>query len=147
DPAERKRLGDELGILLAPAPTPEAYDRAKEASDTVVAMLASLIAQKTDQPADDLVSGLVAARDDEGRLSQEELLATIFQLIIAGHDTTTSLIGNGVVALLRHPDQLALLHADPSLIPAAIEELMRYDSPVPHATFRFAAEDVEIGGT
>jgi cytochrome P450 len=145
-PDERQRLGDELQILLAPAPTPELYERAKQASDAVISMLTALVAQKTAEPEDDLVSALVTARDEEGRLTHEELLATIFQLIIAGHDTTTSLIGNGMVALLRHPDQLARLHADPSLIPAAIEELLRYDSPVPHATFRFAAEDVEIGG-
>jgi cytochrome P450 len=73
-------------------------------------------------------------------------LSTIFQLIVAGHDTTTSLIGNSVVALLRHPDQLAALRADPTKIPAAIEEVLRYDAPVPYSTFRYAIESVAIAG-
>src|SRR4029453_12232904 len=77
---------------------------------------------------------------------RKELLSTILQLILAGHDTTTSLIGNSVVALLRHPDALAALRSDPSKILAAIEELIRYDAPVPHATFRYAPEPIELGG-
>src|SRR5262249_10880856 len=67
-------------------------------------------------------------------------------LIVAGHDTTASLIGNSVVALLRHPDDLEELHADPAKLPTAIEELMRFDAPVPHATFRYAREAIELGG-
>ena len=77
------------------------------------------------------------------RLDHGELLSTLFQLIVAGHDTTTSLIGNGVVALLRNPDQLALVQADPTACPAAGRGALRYDAPVPHSTFRYAAEDVE----
>lgn len=65
---------------------------------------------------------------------------------MAGHDTTTTVIGNSVVALLRNPDQLARLRADPGKIPAAVEELLRYDAPVPHSTFRYATEPVPIGG-
>jgi Cytochrome P450/Protein of unknown function (DUF1059) len=68
-------------------------------------------------------------------------------LIVAGHDTTTSLIGNGVVSLLRHPGQLELLRAEPDRLAAAVEELLRYDAPVPHSTFRYATEPVAIGGT
>jgi cytochrome P450 len=143
---DRDRLGHGLITLLSPTPTPEAWDRAKAASDQVVAMLGALVAEKRAHPADDLVSALVDARDAEGGLDEAELLSTIFQLIVAGHDTTTSLIGNGLVALLRHPDQLAALRADPALLPSAIEELLRFDAPVPHATFRFAAEAVELGG-
>jgi cytochrome P450 len=89
---------------------------------------------------------LISARDGDERLNQQELLSTIFQLIVAGHDTTTSLIGNSVVALLRHPDQLAALQSHPDRIPAAVEEVLRYDAPVPHSTFRYAVEPVEIGG-
>ena len=70
-------------------------------------MLDALVATKQTEPGDDLVSALIAARDGDERLNQQELLSTIFQLIVAGHDTTTSLIGNSVVALLRHPEQLA----------------------------------------
>jgi cytochrome P450 len=146
DPADRTRLGGGLIELLSPTPTSEAYDRAKQASDLVVGMLAALVAEKRARPADDLVSALVEARDEEGGLDEAELMSTIFQLIVAGHDTTTSLIGNGLVALLRHPDQLAALRADPNALHDAIEELLRFDAPVPHATFRFAAEDVELAG-
>ena len=73
-------------------------------------------------------------------------MSTIFQLIIAGHDTTSSLIGNAVVAFLTHPDQLAQLRADPSLMAGAVEEVIRYDAPVPHSTFRYAPEAIEMGG-
>ena len=73
------------------------------------------------------------------------MLSTIFQLVVAGHDTTTSLIGNGTVALLRHPEQRDALVADPGLVPRAVEEILRWDAPVPHSTFRYATEDVRIG--
>src|SRR5207247_5538923 len=130
------------------SPRPRARRRtsARSASDAVVGYLRALVETKQATPADDLVSGLITARDGDHRLSQQELLSTILQLIIAGHDTTTSLIGNATVALLRNPDQLAAVGADPSLLPAAIEELLRYDAPVPHSTFRYARAPVELGG-
>src|SRR5207248_1428231 len=142
---DRARLGRELQALLAPAPTPETYARAKAASDEVVAMLTELVEAKAKEPGDDLVSALIESRDGDARLDQQELLSTIFQLIVAGHDTTASLIGNSVVALLRDPEQLAELRADPSKIAAAVEEFLRYDAPVPHSTFRYATEPVELG--
>ena len=103
-------------------------------------------ARRARGPGDDLVSALISARDGDERLSTQELLSTIFQLIVAGHDTTASLIGNSVVALLRRPDQLNRLRSDPTRIPAAIEELLRYDAPVPHSTFRYAVAPIDIGG-
>ncbi len=112
----------------------------------VVAMLTALVEAKQDAPGDDLVSALISARDGDEHLSTQELLSTIFQLIVAGHDTTASLIGNSVVALFRNPDQLASLRQDPRKLAAAVEELLRYDAPVPHSTFRYAVEQVEIGG-
>ena len=142
---ERDALGRGLAGMLVQTSTPAQYARAKEASDGVVAMLGELVRTKQQQPGDDLVSGLINARDGEERLDNQELLSTIFQLIVAGHDTTTSLIGNGVVALLRNPDQLAQLRNDSASIAAAVEELLRYDAPVPHATFRYAIEPVTIG--
>ena len=75
------------------------------------------------------------------------MLSTIFQLVVAGHDTTTSLIGNGTVALLLHPEQRDALVADPALVPRAIEEILRWDAPVPHSTFRYSTQDVALGGT
>ena len=144
---DRPALGRELTALLSPTSTAEEYDRAKAASDAVVAMLGQLVESKRDAPGDDLVTALLEARDGEERLTHQELLSTIFQLIVAGHDTTTSLIGNSVTALLRHPDQLSLLRDDPDRIAAAVEEFLRYDAPVPHSTFRYAVEPVDIGGT
>jgi len=90
---------------------------------------------------------LVRAADHGGALSEQEMLSTIFQLVVAGHDTTTSLIGNGTVALLLHPQQRDRLLADPALMPHAIEEILRWDAPVPHSTFRYATQDVAFGGT
>jgi cytochrome P450 len=144
--SQREQFGRELTVLLAPTGSPEAYARAKDASDAVVEMLNLLVEAKQDAPGDDLVSALISARDGDERLDQPELLSTIFQLIVAGHDTTASLIGNAVVALLRNPDQLAEVRADPGKIATAVEELLRYDAPVPHSTFRYARETVEIGG-
>jgi cytochrome P450 len=142
---QREPFGRALTTLLGPTSNAEEYEVARRASDAVVAMLTDLVETKQEHPDDALVSGLIAARDGEERLNQQELLSTIFQLIVAGHDTTTSLIGNSVVALLGNPDRLAELREDPASIGPALEELLRYDSPVPHATFRYAAEPVELG--
>jgi cytochrome P450 len=143
---ERTSLGQGLTGMLVPTPSAEEYSRAKEASDAVVAILEALVDAKSANPGEDLVSGLIKVRDGEERLTRQELHSTIFQLIVAGHDTTTSLIGNSVVALLRHPDQLADLRQNPDKIAVAVEECMRFDAPVPHATFRYAVEPVELGG-
>jgi cytochrome P450 len=117
---------------------------AAEASAKIVAYLGELVAAKRRRPAGDLVSVLVAAEDDA--LTTQELLSTLFQLVVAGQDTTASLIGNGVVALLDHPGALRALLADPGQLPAAIDELIRFTAPVPHATFRVTAEPVSLGG-
>jgi cytochrome P450 len=113
--------------------------------------LADLIAAKraeTGRPGGDMLSALIAARDaDAGRLSEPELHGTALLLLIAGHETTVNLIGNGALALLRHPRQLAALRRDPSLLPEAIEELLRFDGPLETATVRVATEDVTIGDT
>lgn len=143
---ERAPFGRALTQLLAPTATAEEYERAKQASDTVVELLRALVEEKQDAPDDALVSALISARDGDEKLDHDELMSTIFQLIVAGHDTTASLIGNSVVALLLHPEQLARVRADAALIPNAVEELLRYDAPVPHATFRYALEPMDIGG-
>lgn len=143
--ADRPRLHGWFQALFRPwagNPPPEAV----AASDGIVAYLGDLVDAKRTAPEDDLVSMLVSATEDDESLTREELLSSLFQLIVAGHDTTTSLIGNGVVALLDHPDQLARLCADVSLMPAAVEELLRYSSAVPHATFRVTTTDVELDG-
>jgi len=95
---------------------------------------------------DDLLTALFNAEEEQGsRLSREELVANAMLLLFAGHETTTNLIGNGLLALLRHPDQLQLLRDEPARLPDAIEEMMRYDSPV-LVVWRLAAEDIELGG-
>lgn len=94
----------------------------------------------------DLISALVQAGEAGDRLSEDELLAMVFILIVAGHETTVNLIGSGMLALLENPDQLALLRQDPALIKNAIEELLRYVSPVETATERYAREDVTLHG-
>jgi cytochrome P450 len=116
------------------------------ASDSIVAYLHHLVATHRETPSDDLVGVLVTASDDDERLNEQELLSSLFQLIVAGTDTTTSLIGNIVVALLDHPDQLQLLAEKPERMPAAIEEFIRYSAPVPHATFRVSTEPVDLDG-
>ena len=116
------------------------------ASDSIVAYLHHLVATHRQTPCDDLVGVLVTAVDADERLTEQELLSSLFQLIVAGTDTTTSLIGNGIVALLDHPGQLHLLADEPQRVPAAIEEIMRYSAPVPHATFRVSTEPVELDG-
>ncbi|GAA2339421.1 cytochrome P450 [Streptomyces kunmingensis] len=111
------------------------------------AFLRELVEDKRRRPGDDLMSALVAARDeDDGRLSEEELAATAALLVIAGHETTVNLLGNALLALLTHPDQLRLLREDPALLPTAIEEFLRYDTSVERTTNRYAAEDLELGG-
>src|SRR5690349_14244618 len=114
-------------------------------ADELITMWTALIADKRRQPGTDLTSALIEATDDGERLSETELLATLTLLIIAGHDTTVNLIANGVLALLRNPSQLAALRADPTLMPTAVEELLRFDSPVNITTIRFSTEAIRVG--
>jgi len=107
--------------------------------------LRGIIAERRKAPRDDLISGMIEAQEERDALSDVELVATSNLLLLAGHETTTNLIGNGTLALLRHPAELARLRADRALLPGAIEELLRYDSPV-QATVRVATQDVEVGG-
>src|SRR5690606_100337 len=140
--ADRADLGRWIRTLLAPGQGPEAV----AASDAVVGYLCALLELKRAEPGEDLVTDLVVAARD-GALTQQEMLSTIFQLIVAGHDTTTSLIGNATVALLRHPAQRDARVADPELAPRVGEEAMRGDAPVPHATFRYTTHAARIRDT
>lgn len=129
--------------VLVSAAAPEEIE---DASTRMAKFLQELIVAKRAEPADDLLSDLVHASDEGDSLSGAELVSMAFLLLLAGHETTVNLIGNGVLALLRNPDQLAALRADPSLLPGAIEEFLRYDGPVNIATLRFTTEAVEVGG-
>jgi len=109
------------------------------------AYLGDVIAARRREPRDDLISAMVLAQEEHDALSDGELLATSNLLLIAGHETTTNLIGNGLLALLREPQELARLRGDMALLPTAIEELLRYDGPV-QSTVRVVTEDVDLGG-
>jgi cytochrome P450 len=108
--------------------------------------IVELVAEKRENPQDDLISQLIQAETEGDRLSEPELLSMVGLLIFAGHETTSNLIGIGTLVLLDNPEQLAKLKADMSLIPSAVEELLRLNGPVLMPAPRFAAEDIEIGG-
>ncbi len=108
--------------------------------------LASGTALTNPGPADDMVSALIEAHDSGDSLDERELIAMLWLLLIAGHETTTNLIASGTLALLTNPAELKRLRSDPSLLPGAVEELLRYVNPLNHATDRFTLEPVEIGG-
>jgi cytochrome P450 len=133
------------------AVTVAAYDERAEhqrLERALAAYFTELIAAKRAEPGDDLVSALVVARDNAGAadgLTGNELLSTVFLLVMAGFDTTVNLIASGTLALLTHPEQMTRLRQDPSLLPAAVEELLRFTSPVNHANDRFTTEDVPVG--
>jgi cytochrome P450 len=109
--------------------------------------LTELFERKRLAPADDMISRLVHAEEDGDVLGEDEVLATVFLMFLAGHVTTVNLVGNGVVALLTHPGQLAKLKADPGLAKGVVEETLRYWGPVDFIGRRIAREDVEVGGT
>nr|QLG04877.1 PulP [Streptomyces sp.] len=121
-------------------------ERLAEAAPALLGYLDELVASKRTNPSEDLLTDLVHASDGDDKLSAQELVSMAFLLLVAGHETTVNLIGNGVLALLRHPDQLAALRADRSLLPGAIEEFLRYEGPVNTASLRFTTEPVELGG-
>ncbi|MFF1323788.1 cytochrome P450 [Streptomyces sp. PAN_FS17] len=130
--------------LVAPDPS-----RPQDAKAAVVAMLGffgELLADKREEPADDLLSDLIAVRDEGDRLSEDELMSLAFLILFAGYENTVQLIGNAVLALLRHPEQLDALRADPKRIAAAVEEFHRFEGPALLAIRRFPTEDMTIGG-
>jgi cytochrome P450 len=110
-------------------------------------MFERLAEQRRREPDDRLITALVQARDDDDRLDETELQAMILLLLLAGHDTTSNLIGTATVALLENPDQLDRLRNEPDLIDTAVEELLRYTTPVPCGAPRFVLEDIEMSGT
>lgn len=121
-------------------------DESATAAAAMVGYLRKLVAVKRADPADDLLSALVAVREGDDRLSEDELTSMGFLLLVAGYETTVNLLGNGVYALLTNPEQLAALRAEPRLLSAAVEELLRFDGPLQMATFRLTSEPVQIGG-
>ncbi len=141
----RAPLAADLNALLRPLETEEHMAEARAASTHLAATFAEIIDGKSAQPGDDLLSDLVAA-EATGELDRVELQSTAFNLIVAGHETTTNLIGATVRALFLRPELRPLL-ADPATVAEVLEELIRHDGPAQHATFRYAVEDVQLGGT
>jgi len=116
------------------------------AAQAMVGYIRGLLAARRAHPGDDLLSGLIEVRDSEDRLDEDELMSMVFLLLIAGHETTVNLIGNGAALLLTDRDRWERLRADPGLLPTAVEEFLRYESPVETATFRITTEPVTLGG-
>jgi cytochrome P450 len=150
-PTDHVRLRELTGTLvrsLEVVTDPEVLKAIVDAEVQLAGMTEEIIAWKRANPADDLLTALIAAEEDGDKLSDDELVAQVLLLYVAGHETTVNLIGNGVVALLRHPEQLAALRAQPELAPNAIEELLRYDSPVQQTrritTAPYSVRDKEI---
>ncbi|MFD0343209.1 cytochrome P450 [Streptomyces sp. NPDC127117] len=117
------------------------------ASHAMADYMTGLIAAKRQHPGGALLDRLIAARDGDDCLSEEELVSLAVLLLVAGHETTTNFLSNAVLALLQHPDELNHLRENPDRIPAALDELLRFDSPVSTATFRFTTEPVTLGST
>ncbi|OBB59974.1 cytochrome [Mycobacterium sp. 852013-51886_SCH5428379] len=148
-------IGELLGVptavrgrfasLVMPVFNTSVPDEVHRARAELTQLLQTIVAAKREQPARDVLGHLVHLRDDGDRLSEDELLGTAFLLIVAGYETTVNLIANGVLALLRHPAQLAAVRAHRSLLPAAVEETLRFESPLNTATVRFTGEPVSVG--
>jgi len=148
-PADHDRIRQLTGTVvrsLEPVADPGLAKAIMAADEELRQIAAEMIAWKRANPADDLLTALIHAEDGGDVLDDDELIAQTLLLYIAGHETTVNLIAGGTLALLRHPDQLALLRRDPGLVPNAVEELLRYDSPV-QASRRITLEPVTVGGT
>jgi cytochrome P450 len=139
-------LSDCVGrALQVGALTPEMVAEGNDAVEKLTAYFRTRVADQRLHPRDNLLAGLIAAEDENGRLSEDELLATVVLLFFAGHETTVNLVGNGVLALLNAPEQWRLLVVDPTLARRVVEEVLRLESPVQLAT-RIALTDAELGG-
>ncbi|MGW4364070.1 cytochrome P450 [Nocardia takedensis] len=134
-----------LVLALEPLPDPELQARVRAADAELTAMIREQVRHKRDKPAQDLLTALIAAEDDGDVLSEDELVAQVMLLYIAGHETTVNLLANGIHALLRHPDQARRLRAEPELVDNAVEEVLRYDSPV-HLMRRVTVAPWSAGG-
>lgn len=148
-PADHERIRQLSGTLvrgLEPVADTAAADAIVAADEELTAVAAEMIAWKREHPGDDMLTALIQAEDEGDTLSDEELVSQTLLLYIAGHETTVNLIAGGALALLRNPGQLASLRENPAIIPGAVEELLRYDSPVQLGR-RITVEPVTVGGT
>jgi cytochrome P450 len=132
--------------IISAASSTWAMLKAMPSAWSLIRYIRKLVRKRRADPRDDLVSALAQAEEAGDKLSEDELMAMVFLLLAAGHETTVNLIGNGALALLEHPEQMDRLRNDPALIKPAVEELLRYTSPVEMATERYAREDVTMAG-
>ena len=146
DRARFRIWSDQRARLLEPMLTRAEHKTAAEAWVQLGQYFLSIIKSRQGEPRDDIMTRLVQAEEQGDTLSETEMLNMLRLLLVAGNETTTNLIGNGMLALLRHPEQMQALRDNPGLIPAAVDELLRYDSPV-QMTLRCAVEDCNIDGT
>jgi len=144
--ADRERFREWSDAIVTPAASPGDLAGFGEQMQAFVHYLLALFEERRREPRDDLTSALVAVEDGGETLDESELSSMVALLIVAGHETTVSLIGNATLALLTHSEQRAALERDPSLLPRAVEELIRYDGPVERTLNRWAAVDVELRG-
>lgn len=144
--ADRERFRAWSDAFVVPARSEQEWQEHEKLLTEFVEYLGVLFAERRAKPQEDLISALIQAEEAGDQLSEEELYAMVVLLIVAGHETTVNLIGNGTLALLRHPDQLTYLYQHPEAMGGAVEELLRYDGPVERATLRFAVCDMELGG-
>ena len=140
-----KEWSNDIVLSLEPILSEEQRVRFRRSEEELYEYFEGIIAQRRRNPQDDLISALLAAEDEGDRLSHQELLATLLLLLVAGNETTRNMIGNGMLALVRNPEELRRLRDDPDLLDSAIDELLRYDSPV-QLDGRKLVEDVEMGG-
>ena len=147
---DRNRFRAWSNAIVAPTPdsarNAQKLAKSRQLMEDFINYLRAIFAARRAQPRDDLISSLLAAEEAGDVLSEDELFSMILLLIVVGHETSVNLIGNGTLALLQHPAAWEELHATPSLIPSAVEEMLRYDCPVERAPMRYAAEDVELAG-
>ena len=145
DRAQFKVWSDQRARLLEPMIEPRERAIAEAANRSLDAYFRPIVKERRSSPQDDIVSALAQAEEEGDRLTERETLNMLRLLLIAGNETTTNLIGNGILALLRHPEQFQRLRDDPGLIPSAVDELLRFDSPV-QTDFRRVLEDCELNG-
>jgi hypothetical protein len=146
DLAEVKRMSDDMALFIGSSRTsPEKYDTAEKATQEMAAFFRDLIARRRAEPGQDLISELIALREGEDRLSEDELIATCILLLFAGHETTTNHLANGLLSLMRFPDQMDKLRQRPELVVGAVEELLRYDGPS-GAQVRLVSQAHELHG-
>jgi cytochrome P450 len=145
-PEDKDRFRIWSNAFVRPAIDEEEQAKALQLLTEFAVYMQALVQARKQQPGNDLLSGLILAEEQGDRLSQNELFSMLSLLIVAGHETTVSLIGNAVLALLQHPLVMETLRKDPSRMPAALEEFLRYDSPVERSLTRVVTEDTELAG-